>query len=196
MLVVQKLKQPILVIMALLLLFCSVGAFIYLNDQQNKKVREQQEKDANIEYNTIIVHACDIYQLADAQKLLGDQVKYEDTTVGAESSGDIDVSACSYSTPFKTVTELNSAKTSSLLVRTPKTAKGALANRDNFNNEKPADAQDILGYGNQAYWVPSKAQLKVYKDGNLIIMSAGNLRVEKRTLEETKKLADIIMPKI
>ena len=192
----KKIKENLIYILSAVLFFAGMLVFIWLNVLQNDAVKKQLEDEANITFNTIIAHACEIYPLAEAQKLLGDEVKYEDTTIGAESNDDIEVSACSYSTPFKNADELSAAQTSSILIRSAKTPTGAILNRRPFETEKPQGVIDVQGYGEFAYWNQSRSQLNVYKDGNWLIFSAGPLNVNRRSLEDTRKLADIIIPKI
>lgn len=178
------------------LMLVGLVVFIYLNVIQNQKAQKRAIEEKNTSFNTIIAHACEIYPLADAQKLLGDKVKYEDTALGAQSTNDIEISACSYSTPFKNLEELQSAQTSSVLMRSAKTSAGAYSNLKPFKDEKPEGAQTVNGYGELAYWNQSRAQLNVYKEGNWLIFSAGPLNASERQLEDARKLADIIMPKI
>ena len=191
-----KIKEKIPYTLAGIFLLASIGFFIYLNILQNERVKNASKIDSTIVYSTIIVSACDIFTLSDAQKLLSKNVEFEDTTVGAESSVDVDVSACSYSIPFRSADELAKAKTASVFIRTPKTAKGANINKQAFTTDLPAKAQNIQGYGQQAFWNPERSQLNVYKDGNWLIFSSGSLNFDQRTLEEAKKIAETIMPKI
>jgi hypothetical protein len=194
--VAKKIKEKIPYFATAIFLLLAIGVFIYLNILQNENAKNKRKIDSSLTFNTIVVSACDIFTLRDAQKLLSKNVEVQDTTVGAEGTDDIDVSACSYSIPFRTVEELAKAKTASVFIRTPKNIKGANINYQAFTIDLPAKAESIEGYGQRAYWNPDRSQLNVYKDGNWLIFSSGALDVNNRTLEEAKKLADAVMPKI
>ena len=191
-----KIKERLPYIFAIFFLLLSVGGFIYLNYLQNGRAKNAKKIVNSLAFDTIVVSACEIFSLKDAQNLLSKNVEIQDSTVGAESTADIDVSACSYSIPFKTVDELAKAKTSSVFLRSAKTIKGANINHQAFTVELPKNAQPVEGYGQNAYWNPDRSQLNVYKDGNWLIFSSGSLNVNQRTIIEAKKLADVIMPKI
>ncbi len=191
-----NLRAKLPVVFMSLFLLLAVSGFAYLNILQSENARKARKIDNNLVFNTIVVPACEIFSVKDAQKLLNKNVEIEDTTIGAENTADIDVSACSYSVPFRTIDELAKAKTASVLLRTPKNIKGANINHQAFTVDLPAKAEAIEGYGQQAFWNAERSQLNVYKDGNWLIFSSGSLRVNERTLDETKKLADTVMPKI
>jgi hypothetical protein len=80
---------------------------------------------------------------------------------------------------------------SNILVRSPKTQKGADENKDQFTSNKPPDVQDVEGYGDSAYWNPSFGQLNVLKGDTWYILS-NNIGAFSQSprLDDAKKLAD------
>lgn len=138
--------------------------------------------------------ACDIFTLADAKKLLGDSAQGGQDTSDA-SSIDIDSSTCSY-TQSVGATPVVTRLSASLTVRDPKTSTGAASNQRQFGHLRPADAVDVQGYGDSAYWDPKPAQLDILKSDSWYILSLGPTDPAGRTLDDTKKLADILTDKI
>ena len=98
-----------------------------------------------------IKQACHIFTLADAKQLLGDTAKGGQNPV-IESSGDLDVSTCTYTQDEGSNAPVSSSKSATILVRAPKTTKGASSNQEQFGPLKPANVQDVSGYGDNAYW--------------------------------------------
>lgn len=80
----------------------------------------------------------------------------------------------------------------SLVVRSAKNKQGEQLNTAAF--AKPAVAgQKLRGYGDDALWIPTLAQLNILKHGNWYILSNGSTTASSRTLTDAKKLADKII---
>jgi uncharacterized protein (UPF0333 family) len=141
-------------------------------------------------------HACLIFTLADAKQILGATAKGGQTSAGNNSSDDLMVSACSYTQDAGSNTPISSTKSASLLVRAPKTGAGITSNQNQFGPLKPADSQHVSGYGDNAYWDPQFGQLDILKHNTWYILSAGPLTPSARTLDQAKKLADLLINKM
>ncbi len=143
--------------------------------------------------------ACTIFTLDDAKKVLGDSAKAGTGTPGA-TSNDISVSTCSYlvdtNTPGSAPVSVKNIHSASILVRAPKSATGTTSNKQVFT-ALPAGAQSVSGYGDSAFWNPTLGQLNVLKGNVWVILSSGvSSPPSGRTLDDAKKLADIIIPKL
>lgn len=140
--------------------------------------------------------ACDIFTLADAKQLLGDTARGGDNTIAA-SSDDLAVTTCSYIQSSSGSNSLASTdKTASLLVRTPRTEKGAVSNQNEFGALKPQGVQDVSGYGDSAYWDAQRGVLNILKNNSWYIINYGPVTPADRTLDQTKQLADILLPRL
>jgi hypothetical protein len=136
--------------------------------------------------------ACDYLTQASANTLLGDGA--QNGSLNADSSsGDVHVSTCTYTSKADSLEAVQQMKTASMLLRAPLTEAGAESNEVPFGS-RPDGAQDVDGYGDDAYWDPGMGQLNVLKDGAWLIISNGKSRPGDRTLAEAKQLADIVVP--
>jgi hypothetical protein len=142
-----------------------------------------------------IKKACRVFTLADAKQLLGDSAKGGQNPV-IESSSDIEASTCTYTQDEGTNAPVSSGQAATVLVRTPKTTKGATSNQEQFGQFKPIDVQDVSGYGDSAYWDAEHGQLDILKNSNWYILSYGPIVPASRTLEQTRQLADILINKM
>lgn len=150
----------------------------------NTQAPVQQQPPAS---SSGIVKACDVLTQDIAKKVLGSSVAAADTnTTPPSESDDLVVSNCNYSIEGAT---LGDNRTVSLLVRSPKTSKGTESNQQAFGSLKPANAQDVSGYGESAFWNPDFGQFNVLKDNTWYIVSKGSLKPTERDIEETKAFA-------
>lgn len=131
--------------------------------------------------------ACDILTL-DAARKIDAGVAANDTPSSDVSSNSISVSNCNY---YNITTKVSVG----LLVRGAKNSDGAESNDDQFKS-LPVGAQSVDKYGDVAYWDPAFGQLNILKNNNWYIISSGLATPKDRTLEEAKKLADIISDKL
>ncbi len=178
------------------------GVFLLTKSDKEAPAKNQTNESTSTSAETQAFSppkACEAFTLEDAKKVLGDSAeKTELPGGGGASSDDIDVSQCIYSQPGgDTLASIKTQKQASLLVRGAKTKKGADSNKDVFTGSlKPAEAQDVSGYGDVAYWNPQFGQLNVFKNGNWYIISAGVSTPAEKTLEESKALADVLISKL
>ena len=146
--------------------------------------------------NTLSVkEACDIFTLADAKLLLGDNAKGGQNGAST-SSNDLAVSTCTYTQDAGSNSPVSTNKSATLLVRSPRTDKGITSNQNEFGALRPADVQDITGYGNKAYWDAEHGQLNILKNNNWYILSYGPITPADRTLDQAKQLADELINKL
>jgi hypothetical protein len=142
--------------------------------------------------------ACQALTAADAKQLLGNNISGGSTAANA-ATADIDVTTCAYTQQLPAnagPAALKDTLSATILVRAAKTDAGAQNNEGQFGPRKPADAQDVSGYGDKAYWSPAAAQLNILKRHNWYIISYGKIRPGDRTLDQTKKLADLVDAKL
>lgn len=137
--------------------------------------------------NQYAIHeACDILTPELAKKIIGNDAsaKARDT-----SSDAIVVSNCTY---FSDANQLSVG----LLARSARDKTGANTNQSQFASKKPIDAQNIVGYGDSAFWLARYGQLNILKGNTWYILSTGPVAVQKHTLDQTKQFADQIIDKL
>lgn len=135
--------------------------------------------------------ACDYLSQKDAETLLGSGA--EKGSLNADtSSDDVHVSTCSYNSKAETLPEVRNIRTASLLVRAPLTEAGGESNEVPFEKQ-PDGAQKVEGYGQQAYWDGAAGQLHILVDDVWMIMTHGKSNDSDRSLEDAKKLADVVL---
>jgi hypothetical protein len=140
-----------------------------------------------------ITDACAIFNLTDAQKVLGENAIVSPTKPTPAGTDDRVVSQCAYELKAGDAAAYRSA---AILVHSAKNAQGAVSNQAQFNAGKSADAQTVNGYGEAAYWSPETGQLSILKHGNWVTLSNGPAGPEQRSLDEARRVADIIVPKL
>ncbi|MBX4201788.1 hypothetical protein KW803_02755 [Candidatus Saccharibacteria bacterium] len=139
--------------------------------------------------------ACLIFTIDDAKQVLGEGASGGETGASA-SSDDLEVSTCSYTQTAGAATSASTSKAASLLVRAPRTAEGVASNQTQFGRLKPAEVQDVTGYGEAAFWSQQYGQLNIFKSNTWYIVSFGPITPSSRTLDQTKQLADILINKM
>lgn len=140
---------------------------------------------------TVVVYhppkACDVLTRAIAQKISAGVMSAQDLPGGNTPS--ITVTNCSYF-------DANTRVSVGLLVRGAKDAAGASTNKAQFGVAMPASAQEVTGYGDGAYWDTNFGQLNVLKHDNWYIITSGGIAPSSHTLDDTKKLADLLIDKL
>jgi hypothetical protein len=140
-------------------------------------------------------NACDIFTLADAKQLLGDNAKGGQNPI-YESNGNLNVSSCTYTQDQGTNVPVAARSSATLLLRLPNNQDAATGNSNQFGLVKPTDAQDVSGYGDVAFWDPTHGQLNILKSNSWYILSYGPVTPADRTLDQTKQLADELINKL
>jgi hypothetical protein len=144
-----------------------------------------------------IVNACQVFTLADAKKIIGSTAKKN--SGGSNSiTKDDNISTCFYSQDPTSVpvSQIQTLKRVIVTVHSPKTAAGKQKNHDAFDKNKPAGSQDVAGYADKAFWIPNIGLLNVLKGDTWVTFSSGTASLSGHTLDDTKKPADIVIPKL
>lgn len=137
--------------------------------------------------------ACAYLTAKTANALLGSGAT-KGTNPANASTADLSVSTCTYiEKTTDDIASIQNARSATVLLRAPLTKVGEGSNRQPFDNRKNG-AVDVQGYGEAAYWDPEMGQLNILAKDAWFIMSFGKVRAEDRTLEQTKELADQIIP--
>jgi len=128
--------------------------------------------------------ACKLFTPQLAKQILGDDAtaSINESIVLSETT-DMQVSSCTYTNkPSETIR---------LEVHMPKTSLGSSTNAVNFGSGRPVGAQNAPEYGQAAFWDNNTSTLHVLKSNIHYVISRS-----ENTLAETKKAADIIVPKL
>lgn len=179
-------------LLALILIAAAAGATILAK----KEFKDHGNKTAPIATANKISknRACHTFSLDDAKRLMRNAVKSNQNPI-YESSSDLEVSTCTY-TEQTTSAAVPGRKSASLLIRYPKTDKGALSNRNEFGPLRPAAVQTVSSYGDSAYWDPSHGQLNILKNDIWYVVSYGQAAPSARTLDQAKELANLLSDKL
>jgi hypothetical protein len=142
---------------------------------------------------------CAFFTLTDAQKLLGKSAQKGGVPpIARSSSKDTDITTCSYTQPTASISggPVSTPNTTAVVVGTPKTNLGKNLNDYEFNQYLPTTSAEVVsGYGDKAYWDSTLGVLNVYKNNKWVIISNGSIKSpQNRTLDDAKKLADIVVP--
>jgi cytoskeletal protein RodZ len=107
--------------------------------------------------------ACKQLTIAVAQQVIGADAKTSSPSdTSALKTANTKLDACAYNSGGGNV---------QLVIRTPSNALGISKNATVFGSEKPADAVSVSGYGQSAYWDPSKQQLNILSSNNWYIVT-------------------------
>lgn len=176
------------------LVIVATGAFVALGVINNDGKRA--ETATKSEFSS--PQACDALTLEQAKAVLGQDARAADISLPSASSDDIEVSQCLYEQPAGiTIESIKAQKQASLLVRGAKTNSGADSNTSVFKGaNKPANVQEVGGYGESAFWNPEFGQLNVLKNNNWYILSVGPSNPADKKLEDAKTLADNLVSKL
>ncbi|HET9721593.1 MAG TPA: hypothetical protein VFP32_01000 [Candidatus Saccharimonadales bacterium] len=139
--------------------------------------------------------ACDIFTLADAKKLLGDNAKGGQSTPD-KSSSDLSVSTCSYTADSGSNAPVSSNNSASLTVRTPSSSAGTQVGQKEFDYPPAPQDQKVTGYGDDAYWDAQTGQLNILKNNIWYVLSYGPATPADRTLTQTEQLANLLTGKL
>lgn len=177
------------VIGIIIVVIVAIGGFYTISNKQGASSDGKDQsvtKTSDTKTKLKTFDACEIFTLESARQILGEATTLSPGTPSA-SSDDLKVSNCSYNNEASTVADMRVA---SVLVRSPLTQDGVDGNKQAFNEQKPATAQSVSGYGQSAFWNTQMHQLNVLKDNNWIIISNGTSNPANNTLEDAKKVAD------
>ena len=160
--------------------------------------REKNTSKAGTLSNTSVyksVAACDLLTLDDAKTFLGASV-VQTLREDPDSGVDENTSQCSYS---NNQSDLSMLRVIHISARSPLTSDGIDGNTSAFestNGSTPAAGDEIVeGYGDKALWDTTVHQLAVLKDNVWLRISYGGSNQTKNSIEDAKKVADVILSK-
>lgn len=196
-------KKLILLIGAIIIVGATVGIYFATKNSRSSSSTTSSSPTGSSSNSTqssgnLITDACTIFTLEDAKQVLGSAAeKGTNTSAGNVSTSDLAVSTCTYLVKASTqnATTVQSQPTASILVRSSKSTMGTASNKSQFTT-LPVGAETVSGYGDSAFWNPTFGQLNVLKHNNWVILSNGTLKITDRKLDDAKKLADVIVPKL
>ena len=138
------------------------------------------DKQAAADANTQpVTDACKLLTLHVAQQLLGTGAGATATSdTSSLQTTDTSLSSCAYA---------NGSADVQLVVRKPTSAAGTSENDTVFGSARPADAVNIAGYGQSAYWNPDNNTLNVLGSNNWYIMSRSS-----NTQKDAEAAADLL----
>jgi len=140
--------------------------------------------------------ACDVFTLVDAKSLLGDTAAGGTNPI-YEATNDISASSCTYSQDLGTNAPVASRRSATLLIRVPHTTKGSISNRTQFNLLESAAKSKVINYGSSAYWDSKHGELNILTaNSSWLVISSGASSPAQRSLDDAKRLADIVLSKI
>lgn len=173
------------------------AAAIVIATKDSKSHKDDSSSDSAVPSatKTVAKQACQVFTLADAKQLLGDNAKGGQNPEPT-SSNDLKVTTCTYTQDQGANAPVASRKSATLLVRVPLTTKGATSNQNEFGPLKPTGVQEVAGYGDSAYWDAEHGQLNILKNNNWYILSFGPSTPGDRTLDQAKQMADQIVTKL
>ncbi len=136
--------------------------------------------------------SCKIFTLTEATKILGDGTAADPVNDNQPvDANNITSSTCSYTFSDTTV-----AQTASVTVRSPINESGKAIIKSQFTSNKVSASQDVSGYGDSAFWDNNFGQLNVLKNNTWYTITNGPVGPSDRKLDQTKKLADVLNPKL
>lgn len=169
------------------------GGIYFISSNQNSAGEDDQQSitrsdDTRIGLKTY--DACEIFTLESAKQVLGEAAAPSQASIPPATSDDIKVSSCYYGD--ESSSSASDRNIAGILVRAPLTETGIESNKQAFSGTRPESAQPVSGYGQDAFWNTEAHQLNVLKDNNWIIISNGKSKIENNTLEDAKKVADVL----
>jgi len=139
--------------------------------------------------------ACKILTIDVAKKFFGGESEAAQEAPAQNPTGAVEVTNCNYSSKVS-FDNLDKMQQVGLLVRAAQNSTGASDNENAFKLQHGKKAQDVPGYGDQAFWDPGLGQFNILKHNNWYILTAGAVMPASRTLDEAKRLADLIKDKL
>ncbi len=198
--------NKIILIVVAVVVIAGGGVFLITKNNKNDDIKvtntnTNQSTDVKTGSDAIVkVDACEVLTESVAKQVLGDGATKGDTSAGNASTDDVSVSNCTYtlkpSTGGSGLQQVQNTSVAGLLVRSAKSKVGADSNKSVFAN-KPSGAEDVSGYGDQAFWNPQYGQLNILKGGNWYIISQyTGVNSTKGTIDQAKALADAMKSNI
>ncbi len=183
-----------LLLIPLVALIIGASFFVF---SKNEEVLPPITKLSSGSYG-IKAHACDILTQDRALPLMGAgglaTTRDKDILLSQQKDKDVKTSNCHYDTylPAKGAPSY----TVVLAVKTPLTLKGATSIQAVFYTKRPEGSEKVKKYGDAAFWVKKSGELNILKHNTWYTLTYGPPKAADRTLDQTKKLADALLPKL
>jgi hypothetical protein len=184
----KKLIETVFAILVVALI--ALTAFYYIDNKNNSKSSTTANADP-----------CAFFTLDDAKSILGNNSQEGGVApLSPPSANDFSTITCIYTQkldPKGKASSVQTPKSVSIVVRSPKTDLGKTLVQFIFTGGKPKEAQAVSSYGEKAYWDPTMGALNILKNGKWITLSNGvTAPASSRTLDDSKKLANIVIQKL
>jgi len=181
-------KKVIPVVITVVLIAGGIGIYLITKKDATKTDTTSQQKSSTTSFK--VINACDALLQTDADAILGTGAKKTDSSSGATSSSDVQVTTCGYfvSTP--------TYRSAMILARAAKTDDGAETNKTQFASGKPTDAITVNGFGDAAYWSPTYGQLNILAHNNWYILTNGTGRPADAKVDDARALATQVMARL
>jgi len=140
--------------------------------------------------------ACQRYPLADAKRLLGQDAKASTNPIYDSNGTNLYTSSCTYTEESLPGQQPGVKQSSTLTMRQPQTDKGIQSNQGEFGRLKPVNSQVVDGYGDSAYWDPTHGELNILKSNIWYVLSIGPSTPAERQLDQTRRMADLLLPRL
>lgn len=193
----QKKSKKLPIVVAIVVGLLGIGVLGVIIFRPEPKVSEstQAQTPGNAK-SYVVKKACDVLPQDVAKNLLGGSgmsVSLDDSSNEAPSD-DLVVSTCSYTARSTSIPPVT--KSATLLVRSAKNQTGQASNEQQFIQKRPANTQDVEGYGDRAYWNLQLGQLNILKGNTWYIASFGSPVISQRSLAETETMAKAIASRL
>ncbi len=182
----KKLIVPLVIVLVLVL----IGGFVFAN-KKNKDTDSSSNSTQSSTETVASIDVCQLITLEDAKKLYGPGAKASTATPTPTPTGDnsVKVSMCGYENGKEDIKEFDNFN---ILVRSSSIGD----NKQAYNVARPANAQDISGYGENAYWNPDMGQLNIVKGAHWMIITGSSKPSKDQKPDFAKSIADIVVPKL
>lgn len=187
-----------IIVLVILVLILAGGAAYLLTKDNSSDNKANNAKDGAVKLSEKQGEACKLFTAADAKKVLGETAKANNVTLPDNNQNkDVTGSTCNYSTEAKTPADIPNVRSATIMMRIPLTDAGKKDNNSQFKTLKPVDeATNVTGYGESAFWNPAFGQLNILVNDTWLMISNGSGAPNNRSLDDAKKVADIVVPKL
>ena len=171
----------------LLVIFGGAAIFLNLSNSNNTVLNPVSSGDDDSDFTAI--DACDILTRKIVADAYGGTISGTTPVENTTSSNDLFVTTCSLTSSSGKDSKKVTNGTATLLARIARNEQGASNNKQGFQSNRPAEAVNVAGIGDQAYYIPSFNQFYILKGNNWYILSNYNTSVLDGTLDDVKSLA-------
>ena len=180
-------KIIIIVSTTLFVIFIGIAIFLNLSQSSNQVSSSVSSSSGDNDFTT--VDACDVLTRKIVAEAYGGAISGTTPVESTSSTNNIFVTTCSLTSYSGKGSKKVTNGTATLLAYIARNEQGASDNKQSFRSNRPAEAIDVEGIGNQAYYIPSFNQFYILNGNNWYILSNYNTSVLDGTLDDVKSLA-------